>query len=390
MLLLTSVNDVLRVVTTSAVSSIEVHTSWVDKIGTTDSTPARQNTLISTVSTTTVTPAPAAGVQRNVRFISVMNDSTTVCTVAIEHFDGTNAVTLYRYNLQAGDTLQYTTAKGFEILASSTLPTVAAPISVNNQPMLRASATLQLANQYASSWRLGTYPAIGAIPVAAAVCDATLLGAYPLPTRTGTQKRLLTGVNISYANASTEGIIVDRLAHRGGLSGTVATAQVVGVDVSVATSNMVLRKGQADYSEVMWFLEHYTATGATGVTPSFAITHFDGTIGTGQIWNQGSPALPASVAASRMYMIVSTVGKPIRSIQTVTQPTTGTAGNFGVTAYRRLGSSVGVVANRIEPVYIPVTDAAEVHDNSCVTLIQLCSGTTTGIIQGSIQMTVVA
>ena len=389
MLLLTSVSDVLRVTTGSAVSSIEVHTSWVDKIGTTDSLPDRQNTLITTATTTNIVPAPAVGVQRNVRFVSVMNDSAVVCTVTIEHFNGT-AVSIYKYDLQAGTTLQYTTAKGFEILASSTQSQYVPPVSVSNILLIRASAATQLAGSYGSTWRVGTFPAIGAIPTTAAVCSDATLGALPLPVRTGVQKRLFTGMNVSYANVSATGVVVDRLAHMGGLSGTVATAQTVGVDVTLATSNLVARKGAADYSEVQWFMEWYTATGATIASPSFAVTHFDGTTGTAQIFNGGSVNLPASVAASRMYRIIATSGKPIRSIQTMTMPTTGTAGNIGVTAYRGIASSVGVVANRVEPISVKVQDAIEVPDNACLNMIVLCSATTTGVIQGTVQMTVVA
>ena len=51
MLLLTSVSDIIRLVTGAAASTIEVHTSYMDVSGTTI-TPGRTNTRITTATTT--------------------------------------------------------------------------------------------------------------------------------------------------------------------------------------------------------------------------------------------------------------------------------------------------------------------------------------------------
>ncbi len=92
MLLLTSVSDIVRVVTSVATTTIEVHASYVDLSGTTV-TPARTNTRITTATTTTIVASPAASTQRNVKALYITNNSTgTTCDVAVEHFDGTNSV----------------------------------------------------------------------------------------------------------------------------------------------------------------------------------------------------------------------------------------------------------------------------------------------------------
>lgn len=107
MLLLTSTSDVVRVVTGSAANSIDVHASWVDLNGTTV-TPGRQNTVITTATTTIIVPSPGSGTQRNLKGLYITNDSTgTSCSVAVEHFDGTTQVELIQFILLAGENLGY-------------------------------------------------------------------------------------------------------------------------------------------------------------------------------------------------------------------------------------------------------------------------------------------
>lgn len=107
MLLLTSTSDILRLVTSAATSTIEVHTSYVDISGTTV-TPGRTNTRITTAATTTIVASPAASTQRNVKGLYVTNNSTgTNCTVSVEHFDGTNAVELMQFILLPGENMTF-------------------------------------------------------------------------------------------------------------------------------------------------------------------------------------------------------------------------------------------------------------------------------------------
>ena len=91
MLLLTSTSDIVRVVTGAAVSTITVHVSYVDNASGTI-TPGRANANISTAATTTIVASPAAGVQRNVKQVSITNNNaTTACQVTVQHFDGTTS-----------------------------------------------------------------------------------------------------------------------------------------------------------------------------------------------------------------------------------------------------------------------------------------------------------
>lgn len=107
MLLLTSTSDLVRLVTDTATTTIEVHASYVDVNGTTI-TPDRKNTRITTATTTTIVGSPAASTQRNVKAIYVTNNSTgTSCNVAVEHTDGTDVIELMQFILLPGENMGY-------------------------------------------------------------------------------------------------------------------------------------------------------------------------------------------------------------------------------------------------------------------------------------------
>jgi len=105
MLQLTSTVDLVRVVT-SAAADIEPHASWVDNNAGVI-TPGRTNTAsIVSATTTTVVASPASGVQRRVKTLSLRNNhGSTACDVTVDHTDGSNAETLIKVTLLAGEAL---------------------------------------------------------------------------------------------------------------------------------------------------------------------------------------------------------------------------------------------------------------------------------------------
>lgn len=105
MINLTSILDVLRVVT-SAAAQIEVHTSWVD-IAAGAGTLGRTNTPhITTATTTIVVGSPSAATQRNVKHLNITNDHASAsCTVTVEHFDGMTAIELIAFTLLPGENM---------------------------------------------------------------------------------------------------------------------------------------------------------------------------------------------------------------------------------------------------------------------------------------------
>lgn len=107
MLILAGTSDLIQVVT-SAVSDIEVHTSWVDN-NAGAITPGRTNTpSIVTATTTTVVGSPAASTQRNVKHINIANNHASAsCTVSVTHTDGTTVILLMNMVLLPGENMMF-------------------------------------------------------------------------------------------------------------------------------------------------------------------------------------------------------------------------------------------------------------------------------------------
>lgn len=112
MLLLTTTSTVLRLVTDSA-ATVDVHASWVDRDGTTD-TPGSTNTAINSSTTTTVIAAPGASTSRNVRTLNVRNrHASTSVTVTVQVYDGSTAFELDKRVLGPGQSLIFADGVGF-------------------------------------------------------------------------------------------------------------------------------------------------------------------------------------------------------------------------------------------------------------------------------------
>jgi hypothetical protein len=121
MLLLTSVNDQLQLVTATA-ALIQVHASWVDTNTSTGAiTPGRTNSAIALATTTNVVAPPASGVQRNIKTLHVRNaDGAGTNIVTLQHTDGTTMVQLHKRTLAPGIALEYTDQGGFAAPALTT------------------------------------------------------------------------------------------------------------------------------------------------------------------------------------------------------------------------------------------------------------------------------
>jgi hypothetical protein len=250
----------------------------------------------------------------------------------------------------------------------------------------KASITSQTANSFASLWRATGQPGQGAIPGAAAVCDNTMTGAMQFTQQTSPATSYLGILEAMCSNAGSTLEIHDRLMHMGGLNGTLTTAQTVNVDISanLATANLDARKGDANYSDVQWWLEWYTATGGTGVTATVNVTYNDGTSG-----NLTAIPLLATRPASHMIPLNNLIpaadsGKYIRDVNTVTlSVTTGTAGSFGVTATRYRAAIFKPLANSRFTADWASLGLPEIANSSCLFPIQLTTTTSTGSVRAT-------
>jgi hypothetical protein len=248
----------------------------------------------------------------------------------------------------------------------------------------KASIANAVAGQLHSLWRATGQPGQGAIPAAAANCNNATLGGFNFTQQTAPATSYLGYLETVCANSSVTMEWHDRLIHMGGLSGTLATAQTVNIDFNgVTADNMVERIGDANYSDIMWFLEWYTDTGATVVNATVAVTYNDGTTG-----NLTAVSLAATRRASFMQPLnglipAAAAGKYIRGIVSVTlSATTGTAGSFGVTATRLRASVLCPVANMKWSGDWAALPVSEVPNSSCLFMIQIAGTTSTGTVRG--------
>lgn len=250
----------------------------------------------------------------------------------------------------------------------------------------KASIASQTANSFVSMWRATGQPGQGAIPAAAATCDNTATGAIQFTQQTSPATSYLSIMESLSSNASMTLEIHDRLMHMGGLSGTVTTAQTVNLDLNanLASDNLDTRKGDANFSDVQWWLEWYTTTGSTVVTATVAVTYNDGSSG-----NLTGVSLAASRPASHMIPLnglipAAAAGKYIRDVDSVTlSATTGTAGSFGVTATRYRAGLFMPVANARFTADWAGLGLPEIPNESCLFPVLLTSTTSSGTLRAT-------
>ncbi len=249
----------------------------------------------------------------------------------------------------------------------------------------KASIANAAAGQFHSLWRATGQPGQGAIPTTAAVCQDQLIGCMNFAQQVDPSTSYLGYFEAVCSNSAVTLEIHDRLMHLGGLNGTLATAQAASVDLSanLANSNLAARIGDPNYSDVQWWLEWYTDTGATATTVTVNVTYNDGTTG-----NLTAASLTATRRASFLLPLNGLIpaaasGKYIRAVNTVQlTATTGTAGNLGVTATRpraSLGCPVANIKWSADWASLPVS---ETPNDSCLFVIQIAGATSTGTVRG--------
>ena len=250
----------------------------------------------------------------------------------------------------------------------------------------KASISNAAAGQFHSLWRATGQPGQAAIPGAAARCTNALTGALQFAQQTDPAKSYLAILEGLCSNNATTMEIHDRLMHMGGLVGNVATAQIANVDLdaNLASDNLADRIGDANYSDVTWWLEWYMDTGSTAVTATVNVTYNDGSSG-----NLTASSLAATRRASLMIPLNGLIpsadsGKYIRDVNTVTlSATTGTAGSFGVTATRYRAALYQPVANARFTADWASLGIPTIPNSSCLMVIQIAGTTSTGTVRAT-------
>lgn len=245
----------------------------------------------------------------------------------------------------------------------------------------KASLANAVAGQMFSLWTATGTPGAGSAPgTTAAVPTNATTGAIGFANQTAPATSYLAWAWAAFGNPTSGVEIHDRLAAVSGASGTVTTAQTTGCALDLTTTiPSAARRGAADYSDVSWWLEIYTALGSTGVNATVAVTYDDGSTG-----NLAAIALGATPRQGRAYPLVSAVaGRFIRGVVSVTlSATTGTAGNFGITATRQRSVIFAPLANAPAVADWAQLGLPELPNDSCLQLMMLCSTTSTGTVRG--------
>jgi len=270
-------------------------------------------------------------------------------------------------------------------MAISNVDGIVDALANNSSRMIidKASIANMTAGGFASLWRATGQPAQGAIPTAAAVPTSATTGAISFVNQTAPVSSYIGWLNANSPNGGTNIEIVDRLSHFGGLVLNVTTQQnITGLDLSTL-GVVAARLGDANYSDVQWFLEVYADGGGTASNATINVTYNDATTG-----NLNVVAVGGTLRASRLIPLTPLIptgqqGKYIRGINNVTlSASTGTAGNFGFTAVRPRTSVALNLGNKTEAFDWAQLGFPEVANDSCLQFIMVCITTSTGTLRG--------
>lgn len=250
----------------------------------------------------------------------------------------------------------------------------------------KASIANTAAAQFHSLWRATGQPGQGAIPAAAAIPTHATVGAIGFTQQTAPATSYLGILEGLCSNAGATLEIHDRLLHMGGLVGNVATLQTVtGMDfLGLTADNMVERIGDANYSDIQWWLEWYTDTGTTATTITVNVVYNDGTAG-----SLTAVAIAATRRASQMIPLNGLIpaaasGKFIRGVTGITfTATTGTAGSLGVTATRYRCALYKPLANARFTADWAALGLPAIANSACLFAIQIASTTSTGTVRAT-------
>lgn len=248
----------------------------------------------------------------------------------------------------------------------------------------KISIANQTANTWCSFWGIASLPAAGANPTAAVICTKALTGAIPFTNPTAPAKTYLSDLNITCSSSPHTVEIWDRIAHMGGLSLTSTTSQTVGLDLSSGGLNPpAARIGNANLSELEWWLEVYADGGATASNATVNVTFTDTTSANLSVIAVGGTLRARRLLRLRDFLQTADQNKIIRSVNTVTlSASTTVAGNFGFTATRRLSKPVGIrLSNFPEECDYQRIGNFEVPTDACLMMGMLTTLTTTGTVR---------
>ena len=352
MLLLNSTSDLVRLVTSAAASTIEVHASWMDVSGATV-TPDRKNTKITTATTTTIVPSPAAATTRNVKAIYVTNNSPgTSCNVAIEHTDGTNVIELMQFILLPGENLGYREDGSWVHRDQNGAEYPPSGLgSYNGRSvgfMKSGTAADAVAYWYCTAkdagfpgaWLPGTPGVNGRVTDGTTVADN---GCFPIanPSVGG---NYLTEVNMASSVNHTH-VLFDCLWVNSGLVVTTTTAQAITTPTLPARDLNGTTNGEG--CGIALYFSAASTLAAAGANLTVSYTNSDGTAGrTARLLAIAGSQVPATpVVGTIVWFNLDAGDKGVRSIQSITLGTSMLTGTIHLMITRDIATIGTTIAN---------------------------------------------
>jgi hypothetical protein len=243
-----------------------------------------------------------------------------------------------------------------------------------------------VAGQFASLWRATGQPAQGAIPTTAVVPTSGTTGAMGFTNPTAPIRSYIGYMFANCSNSAMSFEVHDRVAHQAALVLNLTTSQTTNLPIDLSSGFLNLaaaRRGDANYSDIQWWLEVYSDGGATASNATINVTYDDGSTG-----NLNALAVGGTLRAGRLIPLTPLIptaqqGKFIRGVNSVIlSASTTVAGNFGFTATRPRTVLDLPLANKTERFTWAELGLPEVADNACLMLLALTSTTSTGTLRG--------
>ena len=390
MLLLTSTSDVIRLITGTATSTIEVHASFVDLSGTTV-TPGRKNTRITTATTTAVVASPGAATQRNVKGLYITNNSAgTSCSVAVEHFDGTDAAELMQFILLPGENMALREDGSWvhrDQNGAEYPPSGLGNYGGRSIPFMKSGTAADTAgcwyctskdNGFPGSWSTGAPGLNGRATDGTTSAD---YGCIPIPNA-AVGANYLTAVEIASSVAHTHDFF-DVLWVNSNLNTTATTAQTIN---SVALPPRdVDGTTDGEGCTIAMLVSNVLSNTAANAGITISYTNSKGVSGrTATLSAIAGSQLPATAVVGTIIWFQLAAGDTgVRSIQSITFGTSLGSGIVSLLICRDI-ATIGTTAANITAAKVIGTPGIRLYNGTCMLHNVLASATTATFFSGSL------
>jgi hypothetical protein len=354
-------------------------------------TPGRQNTIITTATTTTVVPSPGSGVTRNLKGLYVTNDSAgTSCTVAVEHTDGTNVVELMQFILLPGENMGYREDGSWvhrDSQGAEYPPSGLGSYNGRSVGFMKSGTAADAVGYwyctakdagFPGAWLPGTPGLNGRNTDGTTAAD---YGCFPIanPSVGG---NYLTEVNMAAAVNHTH-VLFDVLWVNSGLVVTTTTAQAITTPTLPARDLNGTTNGEG--CSIALYFSAASTLAAAGANLTVSYTNSDGVAGRtatlAAIVGSQVPATP--VVGTIVFFNLAAGDRGVRSIQNITLGTSMLTGTIHLMITRDI-ATIGTTIPNVNAQKIIGMPGIRLYNGTCLLHCNLASATTATFYAGEI------